>query len=90
MNETQKSVNCETGTRNTKLKKDLVPVIREFVAWWLKSVTLKPTVGCELGPNGLPLIVTAVSFSAMTWLFGVTLHKVYTLSERSSTPPFSK
>lgn len=81
----------ETGTRNTKMKKNLVPQIWEFyVVWWLKSVTLKPTVGCKLGPNGLTLIGTAISFSAMTWLFGVTIYKVYTLSERSSTSPFHK
>lgn len=50
-------------------KKNLVPEIWEFIVLWLKSTTLKPTVGCKLGPNGLTLIATAISFSAMTWLF---------------------
>lgn len=86
----QTSAYRETGTRNTKMKKNLVPEIWEFIVSWLKSITLKPTVGCKLGPNGLTLIATAISFSAMTWLFGVTICKVYTLSERSSTPPFCK
>ena len=85
----QTSAYREIETRNTKMKKNLVPEIWEFyVVSWLKSVTLKPTVEGKLGPNGFTLIPTAISFSAMTWLFGVTIHKVYTLSERSSTPPF--
>lgn len=90
LNDMQTSAYRETGTRNTKMKKNLVPEIWEFIILWLKSITLKPTVGCKLGPNRLTLIATAISFSAMTWLFGVTIYKVYTLSERSSTPPFCK